>query len=96
MRPRARALEEASGIDADLTPRIRNVASVAHQPADFGRFAVRKYRGEPVVRRLHSSCWEAWYAARKREAAAALKAMGIGSCQRNEGRSQSEGEGEKF
>jgi hypothetical protein len=27
---------------------------------------------------LHSRCWEAWYAARKREAVAALKAMGIG------------------
>jgi hypothetical protein len=27
---------------------------------------------------LHSRCWEAWHAARKREAAAALKAMGVG------------------
>jgi hypothetical protein len=27
---------------------------------------------------LHSRCWEAWYAARKREAIAALKAMGVG------------------
>jgi hypothetical protein len=26
----------------------------------------------------HSRCWEAWHAARKREAAAALKAMGVG------------------
>jgi hypothetical protein len=28
---------------------------------------------------LHSRCWEAWYAARKREAIAALKAMGWGN-----------------
>jgi hypothetical protein len=30
------ALEDAAGIDADLTKRIRNVASVTHQPAGFG------------------------------------------------------------
>ena len=34
-----RALEDAAGIDADLTIRIRNVASVAHQPAGLGIFA---------------------------------------------------------
>jgi hypothetical protein len=28
---------------------------------------------------LHSRCWEAWHAARKREAVAALKAIGIGN-----------------
>jgi hypothetical protein len=28
---------------------------------------------------LHSRCWEAWYGARKREAVAALKAMGVGT-----------------
>jgi hypothetical protein len=27
---------------------------------------------------LHSRCWEAWYTARKREAVAALKPMGVG------------------
>jgi hypothetical protein len=27
---------------------------------------------------LHSRCWEAWHAARKREAVAALKVMGVG------------------
>ena len=32
--------ENAAGIAAGLTPRIRNVGSVAHQPADFGQFAV--------------------------------------------------------
>src|SRR5262249_26937909 len=30
--------EDASGIDAEMTPRIRNVGPVAHQPADFGDF----------------------------------------------------------
>jgi hypothetical protein len=33
---------------------------------------------------LHSRCWEAWHAARKREAAAALKAMGVGKPTCNE------------
>jgi hypothetical protein len=28
---------------------------------------------------LHSHCWEAWHVARKREALAALKAMGLGN-----------------
>ena len=35
------ALEDAAGIDADLTIRIRNVGSVAHQPAGFGKFTHR-------------------------------------------------------
>ena len=43
--------EDAAGIDADLTPRIRNVGSVAHQPAGFSKFAVRKCRGDLVERR---------------------------------------------
>jgi len=30
------ALEDAAGVNADLTMRIRNVASVTHQPADVG------------------------------------------------------------
>src|SRR5258707_12847364 len=30
------ALEDAAGIDARLTKRIRDVGSVAHQPTDFG------------------------------------------------------------
>ena len=45
------ALEDAAGIDADLTIRIRNVGSVAHQPADFGIFARRICRGDRVARR---------------------------------------------
>ena len=38
---RLRALEDAAGIDADLTPRVRNVGSVAHQPAGFGEVTRR-------------------------------------------------------
>src|SRR5712672_3610059 len=34
---RLRALEDAAGIDSDMTKRIRNGGSVAHQPADFGK-----------------------------------------------------------
>src|SRR5262245_61298953 len=46
-----RALENAAGIEADLTERIRYVGSVAHQAADFSYVTVRKYRGERVSRR---------------------------------------------
>jgi hypothetical protein len=31
------ALEDAAGIDADLTIHVRKVRSVAHEPADFGK-----------------------------------------------------------
>src|SRR5262245_27510699 len=48
---RLRALEDAAGIDADLTKRIRNVGSVAHQPADFGKLTRGICRGERVARR---------------------------------------------
>jgi len=46
------ALEDAAGIDAGLTIGVGNVASVAHQSADFGKFAPRIDRGQPMVRRL--------------------------------------------
>ena len=46
-----RALEDAAGIDADLTIGIRNAGSVAHQPADFGKFTHRIYRGKRMARR---------------------------------------------
>ena len=45
------ALEDAPSIDADLTPRIRNVGSVAHQSADFGNFACARCHREQVTRR---------------------------------------------
>jgi hypothetical protein len=38
-------------IDANLTPRITNIGSVAHQPADLGEFTLRIGRGDPVERR---------------------------------------------
>ena len=39
------ALEDAADIDADLTIRIRNVGTVAHQPAGFGIFTRRYAAG---------------------------------------------------
>src|SRR5262249_28907804 len=47
------ALEDATGIGADLTPRISNVGSVAHQAAGFGIVTVRISRGDRVARRQH-------------------------------------------
>src|SRR5207253_768046 len=43
------ALEDAPGIDADLMERVHNVASVAHQSADFGKFTQRKCRGKRMA-----------------------------------------------
>ena len=40
--------EDAAGIDADLTPRICNAGSLAHQSAGFGIFTQRICRGKPV------------------------------------------------
>src|SRR5262249_32445677 len=34
------ALEDAPGVDADLTIRIQNIRAVAHQPADFDKLAL--------------------------------------------------------
>ena len=46
------ALEDATGIDADLTIRIRNVGSVAHQSAGFGKVTNSSMlRGLCLVRR---------------------------------------------
>src|SRR5262249_35004186 len=44
------ALEDATGVDASLTPRIHNVASVAHQPAGYGKFAPAKCRRNRMAR----------------------------------------------
>ena len=50
---RFRALEDAAGIDADLTLRIRKACAVAHQPADFGKLTrphmSRGPRGVPPI-----------------------------------------------
>jgi hypothetical protein len=40
----------AAGIRAELTIRSRNVGSIAHQPADFSKVAVRECRGDCVAR----------------------------------------------
>src|SRR3984893_12887435 len=48
---RLRPLQDAAGIDADLTPSIRDVASVAHQPAGFSHKAICICRGDRVARR---------------------------------------------
>jgi hypothetical protein len=46
--PLVGALEDAAGICAELTIRIHNVGSGAHQPADFSKVAVRECRGDRV------------------------------------------------
>src|SRR5215475_2432781 len=48
---RLRALEDASGIHAELTKRIRKVGPVAHQPASLGILARCKRGRDPVERR---------------------------------------------
>ena len=45
------ALEDAAGIDTELTKRVRDVGSVTHQPADFHRFTDPISRWNPVARR---------------------------------------------
>ena len=45
------ALEDAAGIDADLTKRVREVGSVAHQPAGCDKIAIPINRRNPVARR---------------------------------------------
>src|SRR5262249_18499298 len=49
--PRLYTLEDATGIDADDTPRIRDVGPVAHQPAGFGDFTRGGCHGNRVARR---------------------------------------------
>ena len=51
---------------------------VACGDREYGYDPLLPYGVEPTGHAwLHSRCWEAWHAARKREAAAALKAMGV-------------------
>ena len=45
------AFEDAAGIDADLTPPIRNAGAITNQPADFGKLTRPRGRGECVARR---------------------------------------------
>src|SRR6516164_306098 len=44
-------LEDAAGIDANLTESILDVGSVTHQPTGFGILTHRIYRGNRVARR---------------------------------------------
>src|SRR6266516_6841015 len=46
-----RAFEDAAGIDASLTPGIRGVGSVAHQPSGYGKVSHRICRRECVAGR---------------------------------------------
>src|SRR5262249_51750372 len=48
---RLRTLEYAAGIDANLTIRIRNVGSVAHQTAGFWKVTHTKRRRNGIARR---------------------------------------------
>ena len=56
------ALKDAAGIDADLTKHVREVGSIAHQPAGCHMVTDRINRRNPVVRRqggkLHSAADE--------------------------------------
>src|SRR5262245_48358461 len=45
------AFEDTTGINAELTIHIHNVASVGHQSAGRGKFTVPIYRGNPVEHR---------------------------------------------
>src|SRR5262249_3155726 len=64
---RLRALQDAAGIDADLTQRSCEVAAVAYQPAGFGIFTQRVYRRDRIMRRqvckLHAPGEEKWIGA---------------------------------
>jgi hypothetical protein len=51
---------------------------------EYGYDPLLAYGVEPTGHAwLHSRCWEAWHAARKSEAAAALKVMRVGKADRN-------------
>src|SRR5262245_43983993 len=45
-------LENSAGVDADLTPRIRNVGSVAHEPTDVGNLTLGIGRRNSTAHRL--------------------------------------------
>ena len=55
------ALEDAAGINADLTKHVREVGSVAHQPAGLDKITLRISRRNLVARRqggkLHARGW---------------------------------------
>ena len=53
---RPRALKDSTGVDAHLTPCIRKVATVAHQPANFGKLAPRICGRDPMMRCQVNNC----------------------------------------
>src|SRR6202035_841173 len=57
-------LEDVGGIDADLTKRVCEVGSVAHQPAGYDIITSRINRRNPVACRqgdkLHAAAAEEW------------------------------------
>ena len=58
---------------------IEAIAELPVGDREYGYDPLVPYGVEPTGHAwLHSRCWEAWHAARKREAAAALEAMGVG------------------
>ena len=46
-----RALEDLTGVDADLTIHVRNIGPLAHQPTGFDKGALGIGRGNPMMRR---------------------------------------------
>jgi len=46
-----RALEDLTGVEADLTAKVRNIDSIAHQSARFGFLASGIGRGNPMAGR---------------------------------------------
>src|SRR5215813_2654936 len=45
------ALEDSTGIDTNLTPRIRQVGSIAHKSTDFGKLTACICGGDRMTRR---------------------------------------------
>src|SRR5262249_46596530 len=46
-----RALEDSTGVDADLMPRLQTIGRITHQPSDLGKFTTGIDRGNPIARR---------------------------------------------
>src|SRR6266481_6884568 len=46
-----RALEDSTGVDADLMPRVQIIGPITHQPSDLGKFTKGIDRGNPIARR---------------------------------------------
>jgi hypothetical protein len=72
-------LRKAFGNSCRMTSSTFAERCLACGGREYGYDPLLPYGVEPTGHAwLHSRCWEAWHAGRKREAAAALKAMGVG------------------